>query len=95
MPPKNSKRASAIAPNPRAVQNGEVLQRLNFLHQALTISLPLLDRSRRTQLSKTRKFRSSSSFPSNQPRSRHLVFHSSFTCPWSQSCPLKINESYR
>jgi len=34
MTQKNAKRTSAQAPNPKAVQNGEVLQRLNFLHQA-------------------------------------------------------------
>lgn len=32
--PKNSKRPSHSAPNPKHVQNSEVFQRLNFLHQA-------------------------------------------------------------
>ncbi|KAA1064589.1 hypothetical protein PGT21_008755 [Puccinia graminis f. sp. tritici] len=31
---QKSKRGPAQGPNPKAVQNGEVLQRLNFLHQA-------------------------------------------------------------
>ncbi|OAV89293.1 hypothetical protein PTTG_11879 [Puccinia triticina 1-1 BBBD Race 1] len=34
MAQKNPKRGAAQGPNPKAVQNGEVLQRLNFLHQA-------------------------------------------------------------
>ncbi|KAH9453575.1 hypothetical protein Pst134EA_024443 [Puccinia striiformis f. sp. tritici] len=74
MPPKNSKRASAIAPNPRAVQNGEVLQRLNFLHQAshylASVTRTDLDR---TQLSKNEENSDHlhHHLPSNQPRSRH------------------------